>query len=83
MKINFELDPEVNALYVRFEKGEVARTLEVEETLFIDVDEHGAPLGMEFVNADDFLPFLRRHAGHISILERMNESLEGMFPPVD
>ncbi len=83
MKIKFELDSEVNALYVRFAKGEVARTLELEESLFIDVGEHGEPLGMEFVNADDFLPFLRRHSGEFSIPERMSESLEGIFAVAD
>lgn len=81
MAITFELDPDVNALYVRFGTREVARTLEIEESLFIDVDEDGTPLGMEFVNADDFLPFLRRHAGHIDIPDRIDNSLDVLFAP--
>ncbi len=84
MIIKFELDPDVNALYVRFDRGDVARTLEVEPAaVFLDVDENGGPLGMEFINADDFIPFIRRHSGNIDIPERVNEALDGMFTAAD
>jgi uncharacterized protein YuzE len=83
MKIRFELDPQVNALYVRFADGEVAHTVEIEEALFIDVSEEGEPLGIEFVNADDFLPFLRRHEGLLKIPERLKDDAAGLFSAAD
>ena len=68
MSITFELDPEVNALYVRFARGEVARTVEIEnDAVYLDVDANGGPLGIEFVDADDVVPFLRRHSGNFDI----------------
>ena len=65
--MTIKLDPDVNALYIRFTPGTVHRTVEVEASVYVDVDDQDTPLGMEFVNADDFLPYLRRHAGEIPI----------------
>jgi uncharacterized protein YuzE len=66
-KPQFRLDPDVNALYIRFSAGEVSRTLELEEFVYVDIDAQGEAVGVEFVNADDFMPFLRRHHGHVDI----------------
>ena len=83
MRLRFELDPDVNALYVRVRQGKVARTLEVDTLVYLDVDEEGQPLGLEFVNADDFVPFLRRHAGHVHFPEKVTEPLDALFTPAD
>lgn len=61
------LDPDVNALYIRFSAGKVARTLELETFVYVDIDAQGYPVGLEFANADDFVPFLRRHEGSVDI----------------
>ena len=63
----FEYATDVNALYVRFRRGKVAETVEIEHLIVVDLDGDGQPLGMEFVNADDFLPFLRRHGGPLTL----------------
>jgi uncharacterized protein YuzE len=63
----FRLDPDVNALYIRFSAGKVVRTLELEAFVYVDIDAQGEPVGLEFVNADDFMPFLRRHDGSVNI----------------
>jgi uncharacterized protein YuzE len=60
-----EYDPEVNALYLRFrppKANQVVETVELEHFVNLDLDDAGEPVGIEFVSADDFLPFLRRHA---------------------
>lgn len=72
--MTIEYDAEANALYLRFRPGKVAETIELEELVHLDVDRDGRPLGLEFVDADDFLPFLRRHAGRIEIPERIADT---------
>ncbi len=61
-----EYASDVDALYVRFRRGKVADTIEIEHLIVVDLDADGQPLGIEFVNADDFLPFLRRHGGPLT-----------------
>jgi uncharacterized protein YuzE len=58
-------DADANALYIRFTEAPIARTIEFEEFVYVDLDASGQPLGIEFVDADDFLPFLKRHHGTI------------------
>lgn len=43
MGMQIRLDPDVNALSIEVRAGEVAKTLEVSESVFVDVDEEGAP----------------------------------------
>lgn len=83
MTITFKLDPEVDALYLRINAGDVARTVEVEESVFIDVDKDGNTLGLEFVNAEDFLPFIGRHGGQLGIPDHLGESTEDLFAVAD
>lgn len=73
--MRIELDPDVNSLYIAFRDGAVARTLEVAELVFADMDEHDVPLGLEFVNADDFIPFMRERAGGGEIPPRLRALL--------
>lgn len=72
--MRFELDSEVNALYIYFRDeipaGGVARTIEVEEGVNLDVDAEGLVLGMEFIDADDFPGFIARHGGILEVPER-------------
>ena len=58
--MRFRFDEEANALYIALKAGEVVRTIEVTDMVYIDVDAVGAPLGIEVVSADEFVPFLRR-----------------------
>lgn len=72
MKI--KLDADVNALYIAFREGTVARTIELAEMVFADLDD-GEPIGLEFVNADDFVPFMRGHAGGANVPPQLRELL--------
>src|SRR5215218_9188803 len=58
--MQFRFDEEANALYIAIAAGKVVHTIEVTDMVYIDVDADGAPLGIEFVSADEFVPFLRR-----------------------
>ncbi len=44
-------DPDANALYVRFSQGEIAETLELSESVYVDVDAEGVPIGLEVLDA--------------------------------
>ena len=57
MKIT--LDKEANAAYVYFKeisKGEVKRTISLNEEINIDLDSEGKTLGIEILNASKNLP---------------------------
>ena len=49
MKI--EYDKEVDALYIRIQEKEVARTQEVSDGVNLDFDEQGRLIGLEIVGA--------------------------------
>jgi uncharacterized protein YuzE len=42
-----EYDPQADALYVRVREGTRARTVELDERHYVDVDDEGAALGFE------------------------------------
>jgi uncharacterized protein YuzE len=74
MRRDFELDPDVSALYVRFRDGTVARTLSIGQDVFLDVNEQGEPLGIELVNADDFRPLLHHIGGGTAMDAALGEA---------
>lgn len=45
-------DPEANALYLRLSDHEVAETLELSRSAYLDVDAEGAPVGFKILHAD-------------------------------
>ena len=51
MKI--EYDRKVDALYIRLQEKYVARTVEVEEGLNLDLDENGKLIGLEVLDATE------------------------------
>jgi uncharacterized protein YuzE len=79
--MRIELDTEANALYLyirdELRDGEAVRTLEVEDGVYLDLDSEYRPLGLEFVHADDFQDFLKRHGGRVQIPDVV-ENLESL-----
>ena len=78
--MQFRFDEEANALYIAIRAGEVVRTIGVTDWSTSTSTLDGAPLGIEFVSADEFVPFLRRlHApskamsGGMSFLLKVRE----------
>jgi uncharacterized protein YuzE len=61
--MQFQFDQDANALYIALHEGPVAQTIEITDMVYVDVDASGTPLGIEFVSADEFVPFLRRLQG--------------------
>ena len=55
--MQFRFDEDAHALYIAIRAGEVVRTIEVTDMVYIDVDADGAPLGIEFVSADGVCRF--------------------------
>jgi len=66
-------DSTVNALSVTLAFGDVADTIEIEPMIVGDVDAAGHPLGVEFVHAEDFLPFLATAAASIPACSRRSQ----------
>ncbi len=82
MRLRFEHDTEVNALYIyrrEIADGGIASTIELQDGVNLDVDEQGRTLGIEFVDADDFYPFRDRLGGELDIPERAAD-LKGLTP---
>jgi uncharacterized protein YuzE len=50
-KIKIEYDKEVDALYVHLQEKYVARTVQIEEGLNLDLDEEGKLIGLEVLDA--------------------------------
>lgn len=59
--MNLELDTTAKALYLRLVPGRVADTVELADSVVVDLDEAGDRIGIEFVHAEDFGPFLLDH----------------------
>jgi len=74
-------DAEADAMYLRLRDGAIAETVEVAEMVYVDVDKDGHPIGVEFVVASDFLPFLSRPGGEFTIPERLQPSEARMVRP--
>jgi len=51
--VKIEYDKEVDALYIRLQEKYVARTLEIEEGLNLDLDEEGKLIGLEVLDATE------------------------------
>lgn len=51
--MRIEYDKEVDALYIRLQEKYVARTVEIEEGLNLDLDENGKLIGLEILDATE------------------------------
>jgi len=45
--VSAEYDPDADALYVRVADGDRARTVEINDVTYVDVDANGRPVGIE------------------------------------
>ena len=51
---SFEFDPEAEAIYLSVAEGEVDHTKRISDSLLIDVDKKGKPLGIEILRVKGF-----------------------------
>jgi uncharacterized protein YuzE len=56
-----------NALYIQLREADASETVELAENVYVDLGENGVPIGVEFINASDFLEFLTRNGGELVI----------------
>lgn len=66
-------DAAADAMSLRLREAAISDTVEIEESVYVDVDAHAHPLGIEFVVASDVLALLARREGEFALPER-NES---------
>ena len=45
-------DPDANALYIRFSPEAVEETIELSESVYVDLDQRGDPVGLEILHAE-------------------------------
>lgn len=67
--IRVKHDRDVDAVYVTLRAGDVARTVEVTGSIYMDVDGLGRPLGLEFLHSEDLAPYVHAHGAEFGIPE--------------
>lgn len=65
-------DSEANALYLRFSKNEIAETLELSESVYVDVDSDGVQVGLVVLDATSSLLADRPDAAALKDLMHLN-----------
>lgn len=71
-----QYSPDGHLLYVQLRDDAIVETVEVERDVYLDIDADGRPVGVEFVNADDFFPFLGRGLDDARAIVEVPRALE-------
>jgi len=58
--VRIEYSADERLLYLRLKDGEVTETVELDDGVMADLDDAGEPIGVEFLDAADFFPFVAR-----------------------
>lgn len=69
--MRFEFDSEADALYIKINDGQVERTIELDEGVYVDLDNEDRPLGLEFIALTAFDEWIKRH-GTLNVPERVS-----------
>ncbi|MGH3770004.1 MAG: DUF2283 domain-containing protein [Pseudonocardiaceae bacterium] len=54
--VSVKIDTEAGAAYLRLGRGQVARTVEFTEDVYVDLDQFGVVVGIELLDLDTPLP---------------------------
>ncbi|MGH4012739.1 MAG: DUF2283 domain-containing protein [Pseudonocardiaceae bacterium] len=57
-----KIDTEAGAAYLRLGRGQVGRTVEFDEVIYVDLDQFSVIIGIELLDLDTFLPLDERGA---------------------
>ncbi len=82
--MNIKKDPQTGVIYLRLRPGRstdqegvvrglVEETLEVEDGVYLDLDDEGRTIGMEFLTIANFNSFLDKYPEGIEILDRVED----------
>ena len=77
--MRFEFDREADALYIRLREGRVARTIELDEGVYADLDAEKHPLGLEFIALRAFDEWMRRH-GSLNVPDKVEDKDSFLAP---
>jgi uncharacterized protein YuzE len=73
--LRLKYDSDAEALYLTLREGLAAETIEIEESVYVDLDADERPIGIEFLNPGDLVGFLTRRGGEFVLPERVTEPL--------
>jgi uncharacterized protein YuzE len=65
--MKFKLSSTVNALYIYANEGEFSETLEVGPDVYMDIDKDGRILGIEFLDPEYLIQFIRERGGELDL----------------
>ena len=68
-KFYTEFDQDAGAIYLRFRKGAVERTIEFTDSIMIDVSKTKRIIGVEFLDTSKFAPFVEEFCPNIAAIE--------------
>ena len=70
-------DRDAHAVYIQLTDGQVAMTVELSDTVYVDIDGDGEPVGFEILNAD---PSLLARIPELSTRVTLRELLSHVTP---
>ena len=68
MKLDYDVEVDILCFGLEREDAELEDTLEFADGVFVDVDEDGNALGIEFISQDAFSGFVEEHGLSLEIL---------------
>jgi len=79
--IEVRVDSDLDAAYIRLSDQQVARTIEMTDEVYVDLDEFNMVVGLEVLSLDAVIPFSRLkderhvHSDVIELLRRIQPSV--------
>lgn len=74
--MRFEYDKDAGAVYVYLQEipdGAAVHTEELEPGVYLDADEEGRVLGVEFLDMDFFWKHMERNGGRLNVPDRLDD----------
>ena len=84
-QVQIRVDRDADAAYIRLSNERVARTIEVNEDVLVDLDANGIAVGVEMLSLDAQIPFtkLKKHVHlHSEVIDhvrRIRPSINDFF----
>lgn len=72
-RVRLEIDMTQGVAYMRLSSQPVARTIELSDTMMLDMDAMGAAVGLELLDFDEKVPtdLLQKHHVHSEVAEEL------------
>ncbi|HEV2108086.1 MAG TPA: hypothetical protein VGR16_07470 [Thermomicrobiales bacterium] len=66
-------------LHMHFGDGVAVDTITLADLIYLEIDSEGHPLSLDFVVAEDFLPFIKERGGVFEIPPRVDPDMTDAF----